>query len=154
MAKLQSSRGQCGPRPAGLDWSITMPINHNDKAAAQLVAVLFLARDLAHRAHLKVKGKGSFAQHAGALGDFYPKVIDFADTLTECYQGRTRRLLDIPLLDNEFPGDIKTSMLAQQEWIEENRYKAIPKDDTPLQNLIDEIVLLYLGTIYKLEFLE
>lgn len=131
-----------------------MPINYNDKAAAQLVAVLFLARDVAHRAHLKVRGKGSFAQHAGALGEFYPAVIEFADKLTECYQGRTRRLLDIPLLDNEFPGDIKTSMIAQQDWLEANRHKAIPKEDSPLQNLIDEIVLLYLQTIYKLEFLE
>lgn len=130
-----------------------MPITYNDKAAAQFVAVLFLARDLAHRAHLKVRGQGSFAKHS-ALGDFYEAVTDFADKLTETYQGRTRKLLDIPLLDNEFPGDIKESMIAQQEWIEENRYKAIPKEDTPLQNLIDEIVLLYLGTVYKLEFLE
>lgn len=130
-----------------------MAINYNDKAAAQMVAVLFLARDLAHRAHLKARGRGSYAQHA-ALGDFYESVIDFADKMTEAYQGRTRRPLDIPLLDNDFPGDIKTSMLAQQEWLEDNRYKAIPKDDTPLQNLIDEIVLLYLSTIYKLEFLE
>ena len=130
-----------------------MPITYNDKAAAQFVAVLFLARDLAHRAHLKVSGPGSFAKHS-ALGDFYEAVTDFADKLTEAYQGRTRKLLDIPLLDNEFPGDIKESMIAQQEWIEENRYKAIPKEDTPLQNLIDEIVLLYLGTVYKLEFLE
>ena len=131
-----------------------MAMTYNEKAAAQFVAVLFLARDLAHRAHLKTRGPGSFAQHAGALGEFYPAVIEFADKLTEAYQGRTRRLLDIPLLDNEFPGDIKKSMINQQEWIEENRYKAIPKEDTPLQNLIDEIVLLYLGTIYKLEFLE
>lgn len=130
-----------------------MAMIYNDKAAAQFVAVLFLARDLAHRAHLKVRGPGSFAQHA-ALGDFYPAVVDFADKLTESYQGRTMKLLNIPLLDNEFPGDIKTSMIAQKEWLEENRYKAIPKEDTPLQNLIDEIVLLYLSTIYKLEFLE
>lgn len=131
-----------------------MPTTYNDKAAAQFVAVLFLARDLAHRAHLKVRGPGSFAQHAGALGEFYPSVVEFADKLAEAYQGRTRKLLDIPLLDNEFPGDIKTSMIAQQEWLEDNRYKAVPKEDSPLQNLIDEIVLLYLGTIYKLEFLE
>ena len=130
-----------------------MPITYNDKAAAQFVAVLFLARDLAHRAHLKVSGQGSFAKHS-ALGDFYEAVTDFADKLTETYQGRTRKLLDIPLLDNEFPGDVKESMIAQQEWIEDNRYKSIPKEDTPLQNLIDEIILLYLGTIYKLEFLE
>ena len=45
-------------------------------------------------------------------------------------------------------------MIAQLKWLEDNRYEAIPKEDAPLQNLIDEIVLLYLSAIYKLEFLE
>ena len=130
-----------------------MAMTYNDKAAGQFVAVLFLARDLAHREHLKVSGPGSFARHS-ALGNFYSAVVDFADKFTESYQGRTRRILDIPLLDNEFPGDIESSMVAQLEWLEGNRYKALPKEDTPLQNLIDEIVLLYLSTIYKLEFLQ
>jgi len=33
----------------------------------QFIAVLFLARDLAHRAHLAATGPGSFAKHE-ALG--------------------------------------------------------------------------------------
>ena len=119
----------------------------------QFIAVLFLARELAHRAHLRTKGKGSFAQHM-ALGEFYPAIGEFADKLTEAWQGRNIQILEVPLLDNEFPGDIKTSMRAQLAWIEKNRHTAVPKEDTPLQNLIDDIVLLYLGTIYKLEFLE
>lgn len=120
----------------------------------QFIAVLFLARELAHRAHLRVRGKGSYAQHAGALAEFYPAVGEFADRLTEAWQGRNLQILEVPLLDNEFPGDIKSSMQAQLSWLEKNRYKAVLKEDTPLQNLIDEIVLLYLSTIYKLEFLE
>jgi hypothetical protein len=52
----------------------------------QFVAVLFLARDLAHKAHLRATGPGSFAKH-DALGDFYPAVIDLADSLVEAYQG-------------------------------------------------------------------
>jgi hypothetical protein len=37
--------------------------------------------------------------------------------------------------------------------VEEMRYKVCDKDDTALQNIIDEIVGLYLSTLYKLKFL-
>ena len=37
--------------------------------------------------------------------------------------------------------------------IEDTRYKACEKTDTPIQNIIDEIVGLYLSTLYKLQFL-
>ncbi len=118
----------------------------------QFIAVLFLARDLAHKAHLRTNGPSSFAEHE-ALGGFYPALVEFAGTLAETYQGCELALLDIPLLDNEFPGDIKTSMQAQLKWIKDNRYKAVEKDETHLQNIIDEIVALYDRTIFKLHFL-
>ncbi len=119
----------------------------------QFIAVLFLARDLAHKAHLRATGPGSFARH-DALGDFYPAVIELADTLTEAYQGCKLMLIDIPLLDNDFPGEIKESMQAQVKWLRANRYKAVEKDETQMQNIIDEIVALYDRTIYKLHFLK
>lgn len=119
----------------------------------QLIAVLFLARDLAHRAHLRTTGPGSFAAHE-ALGDFYPAIIDLADELTEAYQGCELTLIDIPLLDNEFPGEILESLIAQKDWIKANRYKAVKKEETHLHNIIDEIVTLYDRTIFKLKFLE
>ena len=37
--------------------------------------------------------------------------------------------------------------------LEDCRYEAFDKSDTPLQNIIDEIVGLYLSTLYKLKFL-
>jgi hypothetical protein len=37
--------------------------------------------------------------------------------------------------------------------IEEDRYNVIPKTDSTLQNIIDEIIALYLSTLYKLKFL-
>lgn len=122
-------------------------------AIGQFIAVLFLARDLAHRAHLRTTGPGSFARH-DALGDFYEGIIDLADSLAEAYQGCELVLIDIPLLDNEFPGEIKESLQAQLKWIKANRYKAVEKDETHLQNIIDEIVALYDRTIFKLHFLE
>ncbi len=119
----------------------------------QFIAVLFLARDLAHKAHLRATGPGSFARH-DALGDFYPAVIELADSLVEAYQGCELTLIDIPLLDNEFPSEIKESMQAQVKWLKANRYKAVEKDETQMQNIIDEIVALYDRTIYKLHFLK
>ena len=114
----------------------------------QFIAVLFLARDLAHREHLRTK---SFARHS-ALGEFYPAIVDLADDLTEAYQGRNG-IIEIPLLDNEFPGAIVESMQAQLAWIEKNRDAAVGRDERALQNTVDEIVNLYLSTLYKLKFL-
>ena len=37
--------------------------------------------------------------------------------------------------------------------LEDTRYDVCDKTDTPLQNIIDEIVGLYLSTLYKLKFL-
>lgn len=119
----------------------------------QFIAVLFLARDLAHRAHLRTTGKGSGWMH-DTLGEFYPAVIELADELTETYQGCKLTLIDIPLLDNEFPGEIKESMQAQLKWLKANRYKAVEKDETHLHNIIDEIITLYDRTIFKLHYLE
>lgn len=122
------------------------------------IAVLFLARDIAHREHLRVTGPGSDARHR-ALGAFYEEIIDQADELAEVVQGRDvlnggAGVIDIPRLDNAFPGEILPSIMKQAKWLEDNRYKAVPKEDTVIQNLIDELVKTYLRTIYKLNNLQ
>lgn len=120
--------------------------------ASKFVAMLFLARDIAHRAHLGVHGDGSYAKHK-ALEEFYSEVVDLADEFTEQYQGEYEELLDIPLLDNDYAGDIRGMLQKQKDWIVENRYEICERDETPLQNTIDEIVRLYQTTNYKLKFL-
>jgi hypothetical protein len=80
--------------------------------------------------------------------------LGLADNLAETYQGAELTLIDIPLLDNEFPGEIKQSLQAQRDWIKANRYKAVKKEETQMQNIIDEIVALYDRTIFKLHFLK
>jgi len=114
----------------------------------QFIALLFLARDLSHREHLRTK---SYSQHQ-ALGEFYPAIIDLADSLAEAYQGRNG-IIDIPLLESEFPEPIVESMQAQLAWIEKNRDTAVGKDERAMQNIVDEVVGLYLSTLYKLKFL-
>ena len=46
-----------------------------------LISLLFLARDLAHREHLRTK---SFAQHM-ALNTFYNEIVENADAIAEAY---------------------------------------------------------------------
>lgn len=124
-----------------------------------LIALLFLARDLAHRAHLKVNGPGAYAAHV-ALGDFYGGIVDHADAIAEAYQGQFDVLLDIPLLEGELPAGFATGaqlvpVLRQHlEWIAANRYSACPREQTAIQNIIDEAVSLYQSTIYKLTRLQ
>ena len=119
----------------------------------ELIGLLFLSRDLAHRAHLKVSGAGSFAAHT-ALGTFYDEVIDLADRLAEAYQGRKGIIKDIPLVEHDGEEDIVVVLEQHMKFIEDNRYDAIPKTDTPLQNIVDEVVGLYLSTLYKLKNLK
>lgn len=112
----------------------------------ELMAVLFLSRDIAHKAHLTTE---SYSQHI-ALGSFYDEIVDLADKLAETYQGRTGEVLDIPMMEDEPGGDIVADLQKYQDYIEKNRYQAVAKEDTPIQNIIDEVVSLYLTTRYKL----
>ena len=121
--------------------------------AARYVALLFLARDMAHRAHLKATGPGSFAAHM-ALGNFYQNIIERADAFAEAYQGRFNELLDIPLLENDYAGEIADVLEQQMAWIEDSREEICARNETALHNVIDEAVLLYQSTLYKLRFLE
>jgi DNA-binding ferritin-like protein len=123
------------------------------KEAAHYVALLFLARDMAHRAHLKASGPGSFAAHM-ALGTFYEGIVERADSFAEAYQGRFNDLLDIPLLENDYAGEIADVLEQQMAWIEDNREQICKRNETALHNLIDEAVALYQSTLYKLRFLE
>lgn len=116
----------------------------------KLLATLFLSRDLAHRDHLKTQ---SYAQHV-ALGDFYDGIIDLADSLAEMYQGRHGIIKEIPLLEEEERGTPVDTLASHLEIIEDMRYDAVAKTDTAIQNKIDEVVGLYLTTLYKLRNLK
>ena len=116
----------------------------------QLIAMLFLSRELAHREHLRTK---SYSQHV-ALNTFYDEVINRADAIAEAYQGRYGIIDKIPLLDNDIAGSIDMVLEKQLDAIEKLRYVAVDKSDTTIQNLIDEAVALYLSTLYKLRNLK
>lgn len=124
-----------------------------------LIALLFLSREQAHRAHFKAQGVGSYAAHV-ALNDFYEDIIDKADAITEKYQGEFGKLIDIPFLDPsdasvaDVYGTILPELKAHRDWIEKHRYEICPKEKTAIQNLIDESLEVYDGCVYKLTFLK
>jgi hypothetical protein len=119
------------------------------KEAGQLVALAFLGRDLAHREHLRTD---NYAQHV-ALGEFYEGVIPLVDSFAEAYQGRYNERLEIPLIDNEFEGEIADVLEQQMAWVEDKREEICPRSESSLHNEIDSIVHLYQTTLYKLRFL-
>ena len=110
---------------------------------------LFLARDVAHSAHLNTR---SYAKHV-ALNAFYDGIIDLADKFAEAYQGRHGLIGPITLMSAKKTGNIMEFLEDSLADIEKMRYDVCKKDDTPLQNIIDEIVGQYLSTLYKLRFL-
>jgi hypothetical protein len=110
---------------------------------------MFLARDVAHSVHLNTR---SFAKHK-ALGGFYDNVIDLADKFAEAYQGRHGLIGPISLHSARKTSNITEFLEDSLKEIEDMRYKVCDKSDTALQNIIDEIVGLYLTTLYKLKFL-
>ena len=118
--------------------------------AGKYVALLFLARDVAHRVHLKTR---SFAEHM-ALNEFYEEIVDKADAFAEAYQGCYNELLNIPLLTNEYKGNIVDVLEKQKEWIEANREAIVDRKNTALHNIIDEAVVVYDKALYKLRFLK
>lgn len=118
------------------------------KDIQQLIALLFLSRDVAHKAHLN---SDSYSEHV-ALGAFYDEIIDLADNLAECWMGRSgKKIGNIPALKSP-NGDILSVLKRHLEVIEETR--DFLDKDTALQNIVDEIVAFYLSTIYKLQFLK
>ena len=115
----------------------------------EFIGMLFLARDVTHSAHLNTK---SYAQHK-ALEDFYSSIIDLADTLAEAYQGRHGLMGQVDLMQSKKAGDPLDFLEDQMKVLEQYRFEVCFKTDTPIQNIIDEIISLYLSTLYKLRFL-
>ena len=117
--------------------------------AAQFIGALFLARDATHSTHLNTR---SFAKHK-ALQEFYEGVIPLADDFAEAYQVRKGLIGAIALQAAKKTANVTEFLQDQLDEIEKCRYEIISDDDTALQNIIDEVVGLYLSVLYKLKFL-
>jgi hypothetical protein len=118
-------------------------------SCADFVGALFLARDVAHSVHLNTR---SYAKHV-ALNEFYDNIVELADKFAEAYQGRHGLIGPITLKSARKTTNILEFLQDSLAEIEDARYKVCEKTDTPIQNIIDEIVGQYLSTLYKLRFL-
>jgi DNA-binding ferritin-like protein len=117
----------------------------------QLISRVFYARNLAHFAHWRAQGEGSFAKH-DALGDFYPAVIDAIDPIVESLQALHKLIGAIPLPNNP-PSDILKCLQDDVAWIEEH-HEEICQGSRAVANLIDTLTETYLSAIYKLRYLK
>ena len=116
---------------------------------ADFIGTLFLARDVTHSVHLNTR---SFSKHS-ALNEFYDNIIELADKFAEAYQGRHGLIGPISLMSAKKTGNVVEFLEDSLADVEKMRYEVVDKSDTPLQNIIDEIVVQYLSTLYKLKFL-
>jgi hypothetical protein len=121
---------------------------------AKFFSKLFESREMAHVYHLQVKGDmGSFAAHT-ALGEYYNSVLELIDELIETYQGQYDIITGYDSIDTS-----ATSSKDKLEYFKElvqsviqNRYVMLSKDDTHLQNVVDEVIGLIFRLLYKLRF--
>lgn len=116
----------------------------------ELRARVFAARDFAHIKHHSTL---SYAQHV-ALSDFYAGVVDRIDNVVEVYQGAfgliSETVPEVDDADEGVPADIVGYLKDEARWIQAAR-NGIARGITPIENLIDELMAVYLLTIYKLE---
>jgi hypothetical protein len=117
--------------------------------ANDFLGILFLARDVAHSVHLNTR---SYSKHQ-ALNIFYERIIGVADDFAEAYQGRHGLIGAITLQSAKKTNNIIEFLEESLKEIEDNRYKVVDKSDMSLQQLIDNIIEVYLRTLYKLKFL-
>lgn len=111
-----------------------------------LVARVFRTRNQAHLAHWKTK---SYAEHQ-ALGSFYDGLIDTIDKLVEACQGSKGIIGHVDLSCKDESVDIIKNLTDDANWISKNRSK-IAHGVPALENIVDELVGLYLSTLYKLK---
>lgn len=116
---------------------------------SDLRAHVFAARDYAH---IKHHATTSFAQHM-ALDAFYNATPGKIDDIVEIYQGAfgliAETLPEVPDPDEGAVANIADYLSREVRWIQSVR-KEIAQGITPIENLIDDLMALYLKTIYKL----
>ena len=113
------------------------------------MGMLFLVCDVIHSVHLNTR---SFSKHE-ALNIFYNRIVGAADDFAEAYQGRHGMIGPISLMSAKKTTNVIEFLQDQLDEIEKCRYEVVDKSDSSLQQLIDNIIEIYLRTLYKLRFL-
>lgn len=112
------------------------------------LAALFLARDIAHRAHWLASTE---ARHE-ALGDFYEDIASITDEFAEVWMGEYRRKVPAFNIESDYNGDADpVDLLRDQLHALRSMRGLVCGGSRPLENLADTIEEKFLKLLYKLE---
>lgn len=109
----------------------------------------FEIRDLSHYWHLQTK---SFAQHK-ALNELYDSIVDLLDNFAEAYigvHGRMKGGFTIEVVDYEDGSDITNFLKSKLSFFKKTKLNSQIKNDSDLQNILDEIIGLLNKIVYLL----
>ena len=113
--------------------------------ANRYVGLLMNSRTQAHAFHLTTP---SFAEHK-ALQAYYEGIIPLLDSWAEAYMGKYGRLRRITM-NKRFMRDPRKAKDYFKKLLARVKAVKLPKGDTYLKNIQDEIVALIRQTIYML----
>lgn len=122
-----------------------------NKEFLELVSYLLHSATQVHVFHLQTN---SYAEHK-ALNEYYDEIVDLTDGLIESYQGQydiLKGYKNYELNDYQNNAQVIKYFKALMKTVEDLR-KSV-KDDSHLQNEIDNVVNLIASTLYKLRFLK
>jgi hypothetical protein len=122
-----------------------------NKEFLKLISYLLHSATQVHIFHLQTN---SYAEHK-ALNEYYDEVVDLTDGLIESFQGKYDILKgyeNYALNDYENNAQVVKYFKALMKTVDELRVSV--KNDSYLQNEIDNVVNLIASTLYKLRFLK
>jgi hypothetical protein len=121
-----------------------------NKEFIKLISYLLHSSTQVHIFHLQTK---SYAEHK-ALNEYYDSIVGLVDTLVESFQGKydiINSYENYALNNYENTANTIKYFKALLKTVEDLRGSV--KEDSNLQNEIDNIVTLITSTLYKLRFL-
>ena len=113
--------------------------------ASRYVGLLMNSRTQAHAFHLTTS---SFAEHK-ALQAYYEGIVPLLDSWAEAYMGKYGRLRRVSL-NKRFIKDPTKAKAYFKSLLVRVRAIRLPRGDTYLKNIQDEIVALIRSTLYML----
>jgi len=122
-----------------------------NKEFLKLISYLLHSATQVHIFHLQTN---SYAEHK-ALNEYYDEIVDLTDGLIESFQGKYEILKgyeNYALNDYENNAQVVKYFKALMKTVDELRVSV--KNDSYLQNEIDNVVNLIASTLYKLRFLK
>jgi len=129
--------------------------NSSNAELKEFFSLLLASKLIAHIHHFRVTGEGSYAKHK-ALNEFYDAAGEIADTIIETYQGCKKELVEFDTEDLMYGVNIDSLSYLRglRAVIQLGRKNGKLRNESNLQNEIDNFVTLIDQTVYKLTFLK